>query len=395
MRVLVSCFGCDGGKSGVGQYAMHLMRELPRVAPDIQFDAVLFHGEEPLFVTDTERVHSISVGTSLQHPMKNLAWQQWAMPRLAAKGRHDLLFIPAGNRRMPYWTPCPRVGTFHDLAIAHLSGKYDRLHTLYNRHILPRLVRRLTVVISVSEFTKRDLIEYVGVPEDRIVVIPEAADTDCYYPRDKEEAGLRMARRFTVCQGPTNCGIRPPYLIYISRIEHPGKNHVRLIRAFSRLKEKERLPHQLVLAGSDWHGADEVHRAAAASPAAKDIVFTGFAPQEAIPDLYCGADALVFPSLFEGFGLPVLEAMACGVPVACADAASMPEVAGGAALLFDPLNEESIEDALRKIVLDFGVRDDCIARGDRRNAEFSWKKTAEKTAEVFRRTACQTQSAAV
>lgn len=383
MRILVSFFGCDGGKSGVGQYAIQLMRELPHAAPDMEFVAVTSPGEEPLFAGETKSVRTMAVESSDRKSMKNLVWQQWAMPRLAAKSGSDLLFIPAGNRRMPYWTPCPRVGTFHDFAILHMSGKYDRLHTLYNRRVLPALVRRLNMVISISEFTKRDLVEHIGMPEERIVVIPHAADASCYYPRDKEESGWRVAERY---------GIQPPYLVYISRIEHPAKNHVRLIRAFTRLKEKEHVPHQLVLAGADWHGAEAVKQAADASSASKDIVFTGFAPQATIPDLYCGADALVFPSLFEGFGMPVLEAMACGIPVVCSDAASIPEVAGGAALLFDPLNEDAMEDALRSIVLDEGVRATCIARGKERNAEFSWRKTAEKTAAAFRRTVGESAS---
>jgi glycosyltransferase involved in cell wall biosynthesis len=374
MKILASFLGCDGGKSGVGQYAMHLMREFSHTAPDARFDALLAPGEEPLFASDAERTRPIYVPERVRGAMANLVWQQWAIPRLAAKNGYDLVFIPAGNRRMPYWTPCPRVGTFHDLAIAHLVGKYDRIHTIFNRRVLPALTRKLTLVISVSEFTKRDLIEHVGVPEERIIVIPHAADTQVYYPRDKVESSRRVAERF---------GVKPPYLIYVSRIEHPGKNHLRLIRAFARLKEKERLPHQLVLAGSDWHGAETVHAEAAAAPCAKDIVFTGFAPQDCIPDLYCGAEALVFPSLFEGFGMPILEAMACGLPVACANVASLPEAAGGAALLFDPLDEDSIESALRSILLDEPVRADCVARGDRRIAEYSWTDVARKTFDVF------------
>lgn len=375
MKILVSTFGGDAGRSGIGQYIIHLMREFPRVAPDVQFDLLALEGEGHLYATDPERIRVITIGKHLSSPMKNLAWQQFAIPRLCAKGKYDALFVPAGNRRMPYWVPCPSVGTFHDLAILHVPGKYDRIHTFYNRHVLPALVRHLTKVITDSEFSKRDLLEYVRVPEERIVVIPLAADANLYFPRDKEESGQHAGARY---------GLRQPYVLYISRIEHPGKNHVRLIRAFTRIKEKYKLPHQLVLAGSDWHGAEDVRREAAASGVAEEIVFTGFVGQGDIPLLYCGADAFAFPSLFEGFGLPILEAMASGVPVACSNTSSLPEVAGDAAQLFDPLDEDAIEDALRRILTDDSIRTTCVERGLRHCKKFSWEQTAARTVEVLR-----------
>ena len=165
MKVLVSTFGGDGGKSGISQYIINLMREFPRVAPDIQFDVLAFEGEEHLYVPDPGRIRAITVGKHLRSPMKNLAWQQFAMPRLCAKGKYDVFFVPAGNRRMPFRVPCPSVGTFHDLAALHVPGKYDFVHTVYNRHVLPVLIRRLSKVISVSEFSKHDLLNYVRVPE--------------------------------------------------------------------------------------------------------------------------------------------------------------------------------------------------------------------------------------
>ncbi|MFC1735273.1 glycosyltransferase family 4 protein [Candidatus Hydrogenedentota bacterium] len=376
MKILVSTFGGDGGKSGIGQYIIHLLREFPRLAPDVQFDILMFEGEEELYIADPGRTKAIIVGKHLSNPMKNLLWQQFAMPRLCYREKYDLLFIPAGNRRMPFWAPCSSVGTFHDLAILHVPGKYDKIHTFYNRFILPVLARRLTKVITISEFSKRDLVDYVRVPEGRVEVIMLAADSNRYFPRDKMESGQRVAEHY---------GFRLPYILYISRIEHPGKNHIRLIRAFGRLKEEDNLPHQLVLAGSDWHGAEKVHEEAALCGASKDIIFTGFVDQEDIPLLYCGADAFAFPSLFEGFGLPILEAMASGVPVACSNASSLPEVAGNAAQMFDPKDEDSIEDALRQVLLNEATRSNLIARGHVQSGKFSWEKTATRTLNVFRK----------
>ena len=351
------------------------MRAFPKVAPDVHFDVLLLPEEEDLYITNPDQMTPIHYSSKLKGAIPSLLWQQAALPRLCQKLKTDVLFAPAGNRRLPYWTPCPSVGTFHDLSILHVEGKYDWIHTFYNLKVLPFLVRRLTHVITISECSKRDLTDYVGVPEDRITTIFEAADAERYYPGDKDEAAAHAAERY---------GIRSPYVLFISRIDHPGKNHVRLIRAFDRLKAEHPLPHQLVFAGTDWNRAEDVHAAAEAAACKDDILFTGFAANEDIPDLYRGADLFVFPSLFEGFGLPILEAMASGTPVACSNTSSLPEVAGDAALLFDPHDEASIMEALRRMLTDDGLKEDYAERGRNRAAEFSWERCARETMDVLR-----------
>jgi glycosyltransferase involved in cell wall biosynthesis len=378
MKVLLPTFGSDGGKSGIGQYLVNLLRALPAVAPDLEIDVLSFKEEEHLYVSDSSSVRVIVLGTDLRNPIRNLTWMQYALPRLCIRGEYDLVFFPAANRRLAFRLPCPSVGTFHDLAIRHLRGKYDWIHGLYSLRVLPIMVRRLSAIITDSECSKCDLVEYVGVPENRVSVIPLGVDTKRFEPHDKYECTKRARLRY---------GVNGPYLLYISRIEHPGKNHVRLIRAFEQVKREHQFPHQLVLAGSDWSGADAVHRAANESAYAADIVFTGFVPDEHIADLYGGADAFVFPSLFEGFGMPVLEAMACGIPVVCSNSSSLPEVAGDAAMLFEPTDVEEMASALRTVLTDSKTRNILINKGLERSALFSWENAAKKTVEVFQRVA--------
>lgn len=376
MRVCVVTFGSDAGKSGISQYIRGLFRALPAAAPDIEFDVMLHEGEKEIYIANGG-LNAILKSGAIENTFLNLAWHQVGLPWICARDRYDVLFLPSG-RRLPYWTPCPRVATIHDMAPLHVQEKYDRLHMFYNLRVMPLIIRRLSWVLTVSECSKRDLIEYAHVNADRIAVVPNAVDADRYYPRDKQAAGERVAQRY---------GVRLPYILYIARIEHPGKNHVRLIQAFERLKTAEDLPHQLVLVGSDWSRVDEVHRVAEGCRFRNDIVFTGFASTEDLPDLYSGAEAFVFPSLFEGFGIPVLEAMASGVPVACSNTSSLPEVAGDAGVLFNPNDVESIEGAMRRILTDQGLRDRCARRGIERAKGFTWKNTAERTVQVLRRAA--------
>jgi glycosyltransferase involved in cell wall biosynthesis len=270
------------------------------------------------------------------------------------------------------------VGTVHDFSSLHVAGKYDAAHLIYIKRVLPGLVRRLTEVIAVSESGKHDIVTYARVPANRVQVIPEAADSAVYYPRtDKQELARAQARY----------GITMPYLLYVSRIEHPGKNHVRLIRAFSRLKGAGQLAGvQLVLAGSDWSGAEAVHQEAASSPFAGDIRFTGFVENRDLPLLYSGAETFVFPSLYEGFGLPILEAMRCGVPVACANISSLPEVAGDAAVMFDPSDECAMASALESLLTDPTRRLDYKERGLRQSGQFTWSIAAQRTLDLLHAT---------
>jgi len=203
-------------------------------------------------------------------------------------------------------------------------------------------------------------------------------DMDIYFPRSQRDCVNEIGTKYR---------IRTPYILYISRIEHPGKNHVRLIRAFSRLKSRTGIPHQLVLAGSDWTRAEEVHREADQSPFARDILFTGFAAANDLPLLYAGSDLFLFPSLYEGFGMPVLEAMACRVPVACSNLSSLPEVAGDAALLFDPYDEENIASVMETILTDALLRETLAEKGRKRAQGYTWETTARQTLQALYRAA--------
>jgi len=160
-------------------------------------------------------------------------------------------------------------------------------------------------------------------------------------------------------------------------------------RAFERVKAARGLPHQLVLAGPDWSGAEAVRLAARESACAADIVFTGFVRSEDLADPYRGADLLVFPSLYEGFGMPLLEAMACGTPVVCSATSSLPEVAGDAALLFDPADEAAIAEAIRRVAEGPDVARELSARGLARAGCFSWERAAVDTLAVLRRAAAE------
>jgi glycosyltransferase involved in cell wall biosynthesis len=176
-------------------------------------------------------------------------------------------------------------------------------------------------------------------------------------------------------------------VLCVSRIDHPIKNHIRLIEAFNIFKERTKYPHRLVLAGGDGNNASLVKEAAAVSPWRNDIFFTGHFPIKNLPELYAGADFFVFPSMYEGFGMGAVEAMACGVPAICARAASLPETAEHAALYFDPLNAEDMADRMVTVSTDREIYNECRRLGLERAKAFSWEKCVERTLQTIYETA--------
>lgn len=380
MNIGITTFGCDL-KSGMSRYISNLLTHFSTLATGDTIHVLAHPSAASEYMEEAVHgaLHSVGIPELLSNPLLNIAWHQSALQYRAMRDQYDVLFLPAASRRTPMWSPCPTVGTIHDLTPFHVPDKYDAFRSFYQTKVLTRMLRRLTHIIAISESTKRDIQQFIGIPEERITVIHHAADTRTFYPRDKQES-IRALGGY---------GIRAPYIVYTSRIEHPGKNHVRLIQAFEHLKAKEDIPHQLVLAGADWHGAEEVHRLARASRFSDDIILTGFVRSGDLPLLYCGADLMAFPSLFEGFGLPILEAMASGVPVACSNVSSLPEITGEAAILFEPLNVDSMASGMRTILTNDETVRHYARLGIARAAEFSWAKTAAQTLETLHTVANQ------
>lgn len=378
MNFGITTFGGDGGKSGISQYIINLLSQFNRFTDRHSFDLFLYEQERDVFLDQGSCLAPLTFGERLRSPLINIAWHQFGLSRWCRRRKYDALFLPAGNRRLPYRAPCPTVGTVHDFSSLHVRGKYDWKRMFYIRSVLPPLIRNLTRVVTVSESSKQDIVHYANVPDDKVDVIYSAVDHDLYCPGDVEASQESVGEKY---------GVTQPYILYVSRLEHPGKNHIRLIEAFDLLKKRHDLPHQLLLAGSDWNGAEDIHRRAARSPFQRDIIFTGFAPTGDMPALFRGCELFAFPSLYEGFGLPILEAMACGAPTICSNVSSMPEVAGDAAVLFDPYEVDSIAEAAEQVLLDDVFRAKIAEAGRAHSLSFNWAETATQTLDVLQQAA--------
>ncbi len=373
MRIGLSTSVMQRGRSGVGQYILALVRALLSEARRHDFTLFVLEEDLPLFAFAAAAMKLLPVAERFRPPVKNVLWHQLHLPALARRLRLDVLHVPS-YRRLLWAHPCALVATIHDLAPFRVRGKYDLPRMFYGRVVVPWLARRQDEIIAVSESTASDLGEFFELPRQRLRVIYNGLDHERFWPGSRTGAKAAVADKHA---------LHRPYFLYVARLEHPAKNHARLIAAFDRFKADTGSPWQLVLAGSDWHGAEAVHRLIAQSVFAADIHSLGFVPDADIPSLYRAADLFVCPSLFEGFGLPVVEAMACGCPVLASARGALAEVLGEAAAILDPENTADIQRQLTRLAGDFRAREDLRAKGLARAAQFDWRRTAASTLEVY------------
>ena len=365
--------------TGIGIYARELILRLPQVDPEATYLPWYLNAKRALRPWRWDRrffPRNVSERwTPIPAQWFERASLRYELPRLEWFVKFDVLFAP---NFVPPPTRSNRVVlTVHDLAFR----RFPETAPHSTRRWLARLDRaigRAAEIIVVSEATKRDVVDLYPVDEDRVTAIHHGVDTERIRPASAAEVG-RLRRRHD---------INGPYLLFLGGLE-PRKNLPRLVAAYGRLAE----PPALVIAGASvpWNpeGRGALDAALAELPAQvrERVVLTGYLGDRDKVAALSGAEALVFPSLYEGFGFPVLEAMACGVPVLTSNVSSLPEVAGEAAVLVDPLDEEMIADGIRRIVEDGELRAALVEAGRARVGRFRWADSARRHAEVLHRAA--------
>lgn len=274
----------------------------------------------------------------------------------------------------PLVAPCPVVASIHDLAFEHLPRTFKRRSSMQLRLTVRHTARRAAHIITLSEYSRRDIMETYGIAPERITVTPAAAP-DSFGPVTDPEELARVRDIY---------GIEGDYILSLGSIQ-PRKNLSRLIAAYSSLRNAQpgaKLP-QLVLAGKCAWLYDETLQTISELEVGSSVILTGYVPQAHLPALYSGALCFVYPSYFEGFGLPPLEAMKCGTAVIVGNRTSLPEVVGDAGVLVDPFNVGEIASAIERVIGDPGLRSQLRARGLEQAKLFNWRETARQTLAVY------------
>ena len=392
MRLLVSCIPYDKGKSGISVYVREVVRELAAQGHELTLlcepeaceeDSLKFKVESVKCRGECERprgqLSTLDAPSWTRRPVASMLWHLFVLPFWIRRHRREFdgFVICAANRRVCAWYPLPTTATVHDLANFHIPGKYSRLRMLYLAHLLPHYAKKAQRLVAVSEATKADMVKFWHCREKDVTVLYNGLSGNGEWGTGN---GERVTGNGEGAGAPlrVSASLRETTILYISRIEHPGKNHVRLIEAYSRLPRSLAEAHPLVIAGADWKDAEVVHEAASKSPHADLIRFTGFVSNEDMPRLWEEAGFYVFPSLFEGFGLSLVEAMAKGIPCACSNNGSLGEIAADVAITFDPENVDDIASALRRLLSESETeRAARVARGLEHIKKFSWADHAK------------------
>jgi len=353
-------------RTGTETYSLHLIRELLAQGQTHRFRLYFNQAPSPgLFAPGAEQ-HVMPFPRMWTH--LRLSWEMRSRPP-------EVLFVP--SHVLPLVHPRRCVVTVHDLGYHYHPEAHTLSQNLYLRWSTRFNAHSATRVLADSQATRQDLIALYQVPAAKIQVV--------YPGRDETLAPVTDAARLAAVRG--RYGVTERYLLYVGTL-HPRKNLVRLIRSFARLLGSgvqlaglDTL--QLVLAGQKGWLYDEIVAEVRRLHLAERVVLTGFVPDSDLPALLSGAQAFLFPSLYEGFGFPVLEAMACGTPVVCSNRSSLPEVAGEAALQVDPLDTEALAAAIERLLVDEGLRQELARRGLAQIERFSWRRCAAEVLEVL------------
>lgn len=353
-------------RTGTEWYAYHVIQELKSLIPD-SFEVRLY-SREPLR-DGLEALPGSWRSLVLKWPFRfwtqiRLSWEMFRDPP-------DLLFVPA--HVLPLMLPRRTVITLHDVAFVRYPEAYSVPGRLYHIWSTRRAVKKAVRILTVSRFSRSEIVGLFAADPDSVFVTHLCHDKSRFRPADEDE--------LTAVRG--RYGIVWPYFIYVGRLERK-KNLAGILAAFREFKRM--WPgygdHRMLLVGKRGHGYGQEMRDPGAA-GAEDVVELGYVPPEDMPALVSGAETFVFPTWYEGFGIPVLEAFACGTPVIASDNASVPEVAGDAALYADPGEPAEIARAMHRLVADPALREVMVERGFRRAAEFSWQRTAEETWRVI------------
>lgn len=314
-------------------------------------------------------------------PLGNFATRNFlTIPRVLKRLKPDLY-------HGVYWCrffaqPAPTILTIHDLSFVGFPQGFHRHEQLVYANLIRLCAWSARHILTISESSKREMMRYWNIPAEKITVAYLAQDS-CYSPLDPSVPPANNQQAASENQEPT---IKPPpYILYVGNL-HPRKNIVRLLDAFVRLKQSA-LPHKLKIVGQATWMAGDVFAAVRDSGFADQVQFTGYISYEDMVSVYRSAAVFVYPSLYEGFGLPVLEAMACGCPVVCSNTTSVPEVAGDAAILVNPESVSEIAEGIRRVLTEPGLAESLRERGRAQARKFTWEDCAKETIAAYRKTA--------
>ena len=348
---------------GIGWFSYEVLKRWVEWHPEHEFIFIFDRAYDEQFVFSSN-VKPIVASPQARHPVLFYLWFEWALPAIFKKHKVDAFMSPDGF--MSLSADIPTLLVIHDIAWKHFPTQVPWSHRKHYEYYMPRFAKKAAHIASVSEYSKNDIVNHLQVMPEKIDVVYDGAN-ESFVPLSLEER-VKIEDKYS-----NGC----PYFLYLGSI-HPRKNVLRLLQAFELFKSKADTNMKLLLAGRiAWQSGDVAEQLAKMNYR-NDVVFLGYTDAVELPKITAAAFALTYVSLFEGFGIPILEAMYCDVPSISSNSSSMPEVAGDAGLLADPYSVDSITEQMLRLWNENGLREQLIEKGKIQRQKFSWDLTAEK-----------------
>lgn len=364
MRIAVNTRLLLKGKlEGIGWFTYQTLERIVRNHPEHEFFFFFDRQYDPMFVF-APNVTPVVVSPQARHPILFYLWFEWSIPYMLRKYKIDLFLSP--DSYMSLSTKVPTCLVIHDLAFEHYPEHFVLSHRLYWRHYSPLFAKKATRIVTVSAFSKTDIIKHYHIAPDKIDIVYNGAH-DEYKPLTKEEREAVKKQYADGCE----------YFVFAGAL-HPRKNIVNLLKGFIAFKQRQRTNMKLVIVGRRAWKYEEVENMRVDMPFREDVKWVGYMNVDELSRVTGGAYALVYTSLFEGFGIPILEALQCDVPAIVSNTSSMPEVAGDAALLADPTDPEDIANKMHLLYKDEALRTRLIDNARKQIKKFDWDISARK-----------------
>jgi len=366
-KIFVSALVFDEGKSGISNYIENSVYHL--ASSNSMYVAIL-KKDINNYTRKHKNIRFIVYPDILKHSILNLLFHFFVLPFIIS-WKYDFLFLPAANRRLMLFYPLYTIATFHDLSQFYIEGKYDFFRMIYIKYFIPLFLKGVHKIIAVSNNTKQDMLKYLNLKDKDIFVNPNGYDKNLYKIAKNNTSSVKNSNQIE------------NYILYISRLEHPGKNHLRLIQAYELLPLHIKQTHPLVLVGSNCENAHVIHEYVSKSKYKKHIQFLGFVENEKMPELISKAKIFVFPSLYEGFGIPLIEAMAMNVPTLCASNSSLIEIGKDVSLFFNEYDIQSIKETMLKVLNDQDLQNTMKKNGLKKVKQYDWSYHANNIIKLY------------
>lgn len=374
--MIVGISGYVGNRlTGIGRVLISVINELAKLYPDdkyIIFKNYDFSDYDAL--GDYPNVKLVNVPYSKESGMKNLLWHQWLFQKLIKKYHCDIAYIP--NFTLLLWKAAPTVVTIHDLIEYNVPGKFSKLRMFYRKAICdPLMAKRSDHILTVSNSSYNDIVKYLHVNPRKITITPNATDKHFFKKYKKEDIEPVIAKNGLAYKG---------YLLFVGSIDYPGKNIKTVIEAFFNLLEKGEIQDKkLVIIGKDGFNSKVIYDFVNQSPYKNKVIFTGYLNDEDLPLYYAGASIMLYLSFFEGFGLPVLEAMSCGTPVICSNTSCFPEIVEELDVMVSPTEVKEVEAKILQIVNNEKFAQNLADTCYMKSLRYSWADSAKIYHDVF------------